>query len=135
MVKERLASPPGGNWEGNTILNRSHNLAIGDPQFEGDLARACNVLYEVREQRVRPGWDDKILADWNGMMIGAMARAAAVFDEAGWLAAAERAWTFVVDKMSDGDRLWHAARGGKVRNAGCSRTTPTWRKPGWCCSR
>ncbi len=118
MFKEAFGVTPGGNWEGNTILNRSHNLAVGDPQFEGDLARACNVLYEVREQRVRPGWDDKILADWNGLMIGAMARAAAVFNEAGWLAAADRAWTFIVDKMSDGDRLWHAARGGKVRNAG-----------------
>ena len=118
MVKEAFGVTPGGNWEGNTILNRSHNLAVGDPQFEGDLARACNVLYEVREQRVRPGWDDKVLADWNGLMIGAMARASAVFNEPGWLAAAERAWTFVVDKMRDGDRLWHAARDGKVRNAG-----------------
>ncbi|MEK9945820.1 MAG: thioredoxin domain-containing protein [Alphaproteobacteria bacterium] len=118
VFKETFGVTPGGNWEGNNILNRSHNLAVGDPQFEGDLARACNVLYEVREQRVRPGWDDKVLADWNGLMIGAMARAAAVFDEPGWLAAAERAWSFVVDRMSDGDRLWHAARDGKVRNAG-----------------
>ena len=118
MVKEAFGVTPGGNWEGNTILNRSHNLAIGDPQLEGDLARACNVLYEVREQRIRPGWDDKILADWNGMMIGAMARASAVFNEPGWLAAAERAWTFVADTMRVGDRLWHAARHGKVRNAG-----------------
>jgi len=118
VFKETFGVTPGGNWEGNNILNRSHNLAVGDPQLEGDLARACNVLYEVREQRVRPGWDDKVLADWNGLMIGAMARAAAVFDEPGWLAAAERAWSFVVDRMSDGDRLWHAARDGKVRNAG-----------------
>jgi len=118
MVKEAFGVTPDGNWEGKNILNRSHNLAVGDPQFEGDLARACNVLYETREQRVRPGWDDKVLADWNGLMMAAMARAAAVFDEPGWLAAAERAWTFVVDKMSDGDRLWHAARDGKVRNAG-----------------
>jgi uncharacterized protein YyaL (SSP411 family) len=118
MVKEAFGVTPGGNWEGNTILNRSHNLAIGDPQLEGDLARACNVLYGVREQRIRPGWDDKILADWNGMMIGAMARASAVFNEPGWLAAAERAWAFVADNMRIGDRLWHAARHGKVRNAG-----------------
>ena len=110
MVKEAFGVTPGGNWEGNTILNRSHNLAIGDPQLEGDLARACNVLYEVRERRIRPGWDDKILADWNGMMIGAMARASAVFNEPGWLAAAERAWTFVANSMRVGDRLWHAAR-------------------------
>jgi uncharacterized protein YyaL (SSP411 family) len=52
------------------------------------------------------------------MMIGAMARASAVFNEPGWLAAAERAWTFVADNMRVGDRLWHAARHGKVRNAG-----------------
>ena len=118
IVKEAFGVRPGGNWEGNTILNRSHDLAIGSPQLEADLARACNVLYEFREQRIRPGWDDKILADWNGMMIGAMARASAVFNEPGWLAAAERAWAFVADNMRVGDRLWHAARHGKVRNAG-----------------
>jgi uncharacterized protein YyaL (SSP411 family) len=118
MFKQAYGVTAGGNWEGKTILNRSHAMALHDPQFEGDLARLCNVLYEVREQRVRPGWDDKVLADWNGLMIAAMARAAAVFGEPGWLAAAQRAWDFVAEKMSDGDRLWHAARDGKVRNAG-----------------
>ncbi len=118
MVKEVFGVTAGGNWEGKNILNRSHGMVLHDPQFEGDLARACNVLYDVREQRVRPGWDDKVLADWNGLMIAAMARAAAVFNEPGWLVAATRAWDFVTGKMADGDRLWHAARDGKVRNAG-----------------
>ncbi|MDA0369213.1 MAG: thioredoxin domain-containing protein [Proteobacteria bacterium] len=118
MVREVFGVTPGGNWEGKNILNRSHAMTLHDAQFEGDLARACNVLYDVREQRVRPGWDDKVLADWNGMMIAAMARASAVFNEPGWLAAAVRAWTFIAETMRDGDRLWHAARDGKVRNAG-----------------
>jgi uncharacterized protein YyaL (SSP411 family) len=118
MFKEVFGVTAGGNWEGKNILNRSHGMALHDPQFEGDLARLCNVLYETRERRVRPGWDDKVLADWNGLMIAALARAAAVFGEPGWLVAAERAWTFITDKMDVANRLWHAARDGKVRNAG-----------------
>ena len=40
---------------------------------------------------MRPGWDDKVLADWNGLMIAALANAAVVFQRHDWLAAAERA--------------------------------------------
>jgi uncharacterized protein YyaL (SSP411 family) len=63
-----------------------------------------------RDGRVRPGWDDKVLADWNGMMIAALARASAVFERPDWLAMAERAFAFVRDRMSDGDRLIHSYR-------------------------
>ena len=107
-----------GNWEGHNILNRSDRPGLRDPDGEADLARLLHVLLQAREARVRPGWDDKVLADWNGLMIGAMTKAALVFDEPGWLAAAVRAFSFVERSMTDGDRLWHTARRGKVRNAG-----------------
>ena len=46
---------------------------------------AREMLFQAREKRVRPGWDDKVLADWNGLAIAALARAAVVFDQPAWL--------------------------------------------------
>lgn len=108
-----------GNWEGKTILNRSANLALGDAASEDALKRMRNLMLEARAQRIWPGWDDKVLADWNGLMIAALTNAALAFEKPEWLAAAERAYAFVSTKMSaDDNRLWHAARAGKTRNAG-----------------
>ena len=62
-------------------------------------------LLAARTGRIRPGWDDKVLADWNGLMIAALARAAVVFEQPDWLAAAERAFDFVATKMTSNGRL------------------------------
>ena len=76
-------------------------------------------LKAVRDKRVWPGWDDKVLADWNGLMIAALANAAAVFQRDDWLAAAVRAWRFVMDRMRDEDgRLFHSWRVGKRLHRG-----------------
>ena len=73
----------------------------------------------MRDKRVWPGWDDKVLADWNGLMIAALANAAAVFRRDDWLAAAVRAWRFVMDRMRDEDgRLFHSHRAGKRLHRG-----------------
>jgi uncharacterized protein len=61
---------------------------------------------------VRPGLDDKVLADWNGLMIAALTEAALVFNRIDWLGRARRAFDFVVAAMSDKDgRLFHSWRG------------------------
>ena len=65
--------------------------------------------------RVRPGFDDKVLADWNGLMIAALANAAAAFDRPEWLAAAEAAFDFVCTKMVANGRLFHAYRAGEAK--------------------
>jgi len=65
---------------------------------------------------VRPGWDDKVLADWNGMMITALARAGAVFGEATWLDAASEAFAFVLSNMTVDGRLAHSWRAGRARH-------------------
>jgi uncharacterized protein YyaL (SSP411 family) len=76
-------------------------------------------LKAVRDKRVWPGWDDKVLADWNGMMIAALANASSVFQRDDWLAAAVRAWRFVMDTMRDADgRLFHSHRAGKRLHRG-----------------
>ena len=86
------------------------------------LARARNVLFEARAQRVRPGRDDKVLADWNGLAVAALARAAAVFDQPEWLARAGQAFDFVLAQMGAPDgRVQHAWRLGprhRRRSAG-----------------
>jgi uncharacterized protein YyaL (SSP411 family) len=69
-------------------------------------------LRAAREKRIRPGWDDKVLADWNGLMIAALARAGIVFDRPSWVTMAARAFTFVTEKMTVADRLLHSVRNG-----------------------
>ncbi len=85
---------PGGNWEGHTILRRV--TPPGTEQEERTLAQARAVLFEARTKRIRPGRDDKVLADWNGLAIAALARAAAVFGRPDWLARAEEAQDFIL---------------------------------------
>jgi uncharacterized protein YyaL (SSP411 family) len=73
----------------------------------------------MRDKRVWPGWDDKVLADWNGLMIAALTNAAAVLQRDDWLAAAVRAWRFVMDAMRDEDgRLFHSHRVAKRLHRG-----------------
>ena len=57
----------GGNWEGKTILNRLNALALLNREEEQALDECRRKLFEVREKRKKPGWDDKVLADWNGL--------------------------------------------------------------------
>jgi len=107
-----------GNWEGHSILNRRRDPALGPADLEADLERMRQTLLGARDHRIRPGWDDKVLADWNGLMIAALAQAAAVFDNADWHATALSAYRFVRDTMVEDGRLRHSARHGDVRHAG-----------------
>jgi uncharacterized protein YyaL (SSP411 family) len=104
---------PGGNWEGHAIPNR-----IGKPQLsdaeEIVLAPLRDRLLKLRDQRIRPGCDDKVLADWNGMMITALARAARIFEQPEWLSMAERAFQFVTREMQRDGRLGHSWRDGRL---------------------
>jgi len=110
---------PQGNWEHHTILHRNRRPQLLDDAGEGRLAGLCARLKAVRDKRVWPGWDDKVLADWNGLMIAALANAATVFQRDDWLAAAVRAWRFVMERMRDEDgRLFHSHRAAKRLHRG-----------------
>jgi uncharacterized protein YyaL (SSP411 family) len=71
-------------------------------------------LLAARAKRVRPGLDDKVLADWNGLMIAALVHAGLAFDAPQWLEMAARAFLFIDAKMAQGDRLGHSWRAGKL---------------------
>ena len=102
-----------GNFEGQNILNRLNALPDTTEEIRR-LAMLRSMLQHKREERIRPGLDDKILADWNGLMIAALAHAATAFGEPDWLALARRAFSFVAASMTQGDRLGHSWRQGKL---------------------
>ena len=66
-------------------------------------ARSRAILFEAREQRVHPLKDDKVLTDWNGLMIAALAVGARAFDEPSYALAAERAGEFVFTQLRDAE--------------------------------
>ena len=117
LFKTAYDVTPDGNWEGSAILHRNHGAGPFDAGHEERLARCRGILLALRAGRVRPGWDDKVLADWNGLAIGAMANASAVFGEPEWLAAAETAYRFVADTMQADGRLFHSHRDGRTKHS------------------
>jgi uncharacterized protein YyaL (SSP411 family) len=84
---------PDGNFEGLSILNRL--AALGrTAENETRLTQLRAKLLAVRERRIRPGLDDKVLADWNGLMIAALVNSALIIDEPDWLTMARLASDF-----------------------------------------
>jgi hypothetical protein len=107
-----------GNWEEKNILNRSRKMTLEVGPTEASLGIGRNILLGVRASRVRPGRDDKVLADWNGLMITALTRAAGVFDNPDWLQLATQAYETVITTMADGDRLHHSYCAGQNNSPG-----------------
>jgi uncharacterized protein len=112
---------PNGNFEGENILNRLNRLRPATRDRDGDLAdqetrlaALRKKLLDARDQRVRPGLDNKVLADWNGLMIAAAANAGAMLNKPAWLAKARSAFAFIEHQMTRGDRLGHSWRDGKL---------------------
>jgi uncharacterized protein YyaL (SSP411 family) len=108
-----------GNWEGKTILNRTHLAATvadnpGPVEDDEALAPLREILLRIRAERVPPLHDDKVLADWNGLMIAALARAGAAFDRRDWIDAAIGAFDFVATRMTVDGRLRHSYRADKL---------------------
>jgi uncharacterized protein len=108
---------PAGNFEGHNILNRLKP----QPRNEADEARLAALrekLLAVRAGRVRPGLDDKVLADWNGLMIAALVNAGLLLEQPSWIALARHAFDFIARAMTRGDRLGHSYREGKLKFPG-----------------
>ena len=114
IFKSAYGVTSAGNWEGKNILNQSHTIDHEhDDEASGyhdhpSLADMCLRLWEVRQRRIHPDWDNKVIADWNGLMISALATAGMVFDVPDWIKTAVRAFTFIKNHMmSEDGRLYH----------------------------
>ena len=102
---------PDGNGKNIFYLStpQGSDLPVNDTE-QGFEPGRCK-LFSRREKRIHPGKDDKILTDWNGLMIAAFARASQVFDEPEYAKAARSASDFILSKMrNDFGRLYHRYR-------------------------
>ncbi len=111
-----------GNWEYANIPNRlrpledvARQLNLTTDELVEIASRAKPLLYEARRHRVPPGLDDKVITAWNGMMLSAMAEAARVFGNAGYLASAQQAADFLLRGHAKPDgRLLRTSRGDRA---------------------
>ncbi len=120
IVEAHYGVTQGGNFEGKTILSVVRSVADVAERFgmtteavEQTLAQARGVLFAAREQRIKPARDEKVLAEWNGLMIHALAECGVALGRADALDAATRAADFVFASMSQPDgRLFRTWRDG-----------------------
>jgi len=114
-----------GNFEGRrNVLSLPLGIAemaraqrTDEAEVRLRLAGARARMLQARERRPRPGRDDKVLADWNGLMIGALAFAGRVLDDRRYVDAAARAAEMVLGRMTKDGRLLHSFLGGEARHA------------------
>jgi uncharacterized protein YyaL (SSP411 family) len=111
-----------GNFEGKNILHRTIDVAdaaalfqIKPEEMERRIAEIKRRLFEVRQRRVKPARDEKMLAAWNGLMIGALAEGFMVLADPRLLQAARRAADFVMSTMWDGRTLKRSYKDGAAR--------------------
>ncbi|MCK4549850.1 MAG: thioredoxin domain-containing protein, partial [Candidatus Krumholzibacteria bacterium] len=107
---ERYGVTGSGNFEGKNVLHISSETGAD----EGSLGTMREKLLALRAKRPRPMLDDKILADWNGLMIAALARGARVTGKPEYAAAAAKAAGFILGGMRTSEgRLLHRYRDGE----------------------
>ena len=104
----------GGNWEGANILWRPERGDLIRPaEVEGARAR----LFAAREERVRPGLDDKVVTEWNAMAVAALAEAGAAMGRTDWVDAAIEVAAFLEGSLRRPDgrwlRAWQGGRAGR----------------------
>lgn len=102
-----------GNFEGHNIPNRLRSIDVGSDDI-AHMRALREKLLAHRESRVRPGLDDKVLADWNGLMIAALVHAACAFDKPDWLQIARTGFEFIRTNMTRDERLGHCWREGRL---------------------
>ncbi len=111
-----------GNFEGKTILNIPQEPAsfareqgIPLPQLEDMVYQAKQTLLDIREQRVHPLLDDKVLASWNGLMLRSFAEAAVALGRDDYLQAAVNNAEFLLNAMKPQGRLLRTYRNGQAK--------------------
>jgi len=114
-----------GNYEGRSILTQAigpealaSELGVAGEQMEARIATAKRRLLAKRTQRAWPHRDEKVLADWNGLMLASIAEAASVLDRDDYLEAAISNASFLMQTLVDGDLLKHSYKDGQAKGEG-----------------
>lgn len=130
VVKKLFNTDKGGNWidqtiggmPGTNILHiknsleeLSSDIGISIKELREKTGKIRKKLFDIREKRVHPYKDDKILTHWNGLMISALSKAAQAFDEKRYSKAAEKAAEFILSKLFiQNEKLLHRFRDGEA---------------------
>ena len=123
LLGQSYGVTPAGNFEGKTILNLKYTVADVAQQAGAAvetvaerLAAARQRLFAVREERVKPERDDKVLTEWNGLMIHALAEVGVVLGREDALDAAKKSADFVLAEMSqENGFLFRSYKDGRAR--------------------
>lgn len=97
----------------NSLEDLTEIFKISGQEVTEKIEKIRKKLYKAREGRIKPHKDDKILADWNGLMIAALAKGSYVFDNKKYLKASKNAVNFILKRMSKNNRLLHRYRDGE----------------------
>lgn len=108
-----------GNFEGEIVLQRALNdleladkFALSPSQIQQGMEIIRQRLFEKRQERVRPGTDDKTLVAWNALMLQSFAEAARYLKDPVYLQAAQRNAAFLMKNLMQGGRLYRSWRNG-----------------------
>jgi uncharacterized protein len=111
-----------GNFEGKNILYVPRppeavaaEFGISPDELRERIGEIRSKLFAAREERVRPGRDEKILAAWNGLMLRSFAFAARVLKREDYREVARKNASFLLDKLSIGGRLRRSYKDGQAR--------------------
>ncbi len=125
LVTRYFGVTGGGNFEGSNILSQVvetetlvSELGITAAELESRIARAKARLLERRAERVLPHRDEKILTDWNGLMLASMAEAASILERDDYLQAAIANASFLTKALYDGKTLRHSYKDGQAKGNG-----------------
>ena len=113
---------PGGNFEGANILNVTDDLAdvaarekVKVEELTAILEKGRQLLFAVREKRVKPARDEKVLTAWNGLMLASFAEAAAILDRQDYFAIARKNARFVLDNLRRDGLLLRSYKDGEAK--------------------
>ena len=111
-----------GNFEGKNILNVTASIEevakqhdVSSEQLREVLTGATRKLFQIREHRVKPARDEKILTAWNGLMLASLAEAAAVLERGDYLETARRNARFILTNMRRNGLLLRTYKDGRAK--------------------
>ncbi len=112
LINEFFGVTDEGNFEDRNILHVAKKLEAGAIDT---VKQAKTALLRRREQRIKPGRDEKILASWNGLMLASLAESACILGRKDYLTAAKANGSFLLESMTEDGYLKHTYKDGKAK--------------------
>ncbi len=125
LLNQYFAVSEEGNFDGRNVLSIprdldvvAHLAGVSMDHLEDVVSRGRRQLFAAREERVRPDRDEKVIASWNGMMLGSFAEAALMLGREDYRQAAVRNATFLLGELRHNGQLFHTYRQGQAKVRG-----------------